>query len=84
MGIARELGYETSDAGPLRHAKILEDMTIIYMVAFSHGTIASASSEMYLRKNDNYKNLIAAMNEADRPAWARGESSVASYQPCTN
>ncbi len=84
MGIARQLGYETSDAGPLRHARILEDMTIIYMVAFAHGTIASESSEMYLRKNDNYKNLIAAMDEADRPAWARGESSVASYRPCTN
>jgi len=84
IGIARQLGYETSDAGPLRHARILEDMTIIYMVAFSHGTIATESSEMYLRKNDNYKNLIAAMDEAARPAWARGESDIASYRPCTN
>ena len=84
MAIARELGYETSDAGPLRHAKILEDMAIIYMVAFSHGTIASESSEMYFRRNDNYRKLIAAMDEEDRPAWARGESSVASYRPCTN
>jgi predicted dinucleotide-binding enzyme len=84
MSIARQLGYETSDAGPLRHAKVLEDMTIVYMVAFSHGTIATESSEMYLRKNDNYKNLISEMDEAGRPAWARGESSVASYRPCSN
>lgn len=82
MEIADELGFETSDAGPLRHAKILEDMTMLYMVAFSHGTIATASSELHIRKNDNYKKLIAAMDEEEKPAWARGETIVSDYKPC--
>jgi hypothetical protein len=82
MKIAGQFGFETGDAGPLRHAKILEDMTILYMVAFSHGTIASESSELHNRKNDNYRKLIAAMDEENKPAWARGEPMVPGYSPC--
>jgi hypothetical protein len=34
---------------------------MLFMLNFSHGTIADTSHELHRRKNDNYKNAIAMM-----------------------
>ena len=49
MRLARELGFETLDAGPLRHARQLEGMALIYMVPYLKGP-AGAAFEFHLRQ----------------------------------
>lgn len=49
MRLVRELGFETLDAGPLRHARQLEGMALIYMVPYLKGP-AGAAFEYYLRQ----------------------------------
>ena len=82
MQLGADLGFESYDAGPLKHAKILEDSSMLFMLNFSHGTLADTSHELHRRKNDNYKNAIAMMPDDQRPPWARGEPMVPGYQPC--
>ncbi len=48
-GIVQKMGFETVDAGPLRHARVLEGMAIIYMVPYMTGHREEAF-EFHLRK----------------------------------
>ena len=82
MQLGADLGFEPYDAGPLKHAKILEDSSLLFMLNFSHGTIAETSHELHRRKNDNYKNLIAMIPDDQKLPWAKGEPMVAGYSPC--
>ncbi len=49
MALVRELGFETADLGPLRHARYLEGMAVLYMVPFLAGD-RDGVFEYYLRK----------------------------------
>ena len=58
------------------HVYISQILIVLTLAPFIHGTIAEESNEIYIRKNDNYKNPIAAMPDADRPPWVKGEPMV--------
>jgi len=62
MQLARDLGFETVDAGPLRHARQLEGMALIYMVPYLKGP-RSDSFEYYLRRG-----AAPRASQAVRPA----------------
>jgi predicted dinucleotide-binding enzyme len=49
MQLVRDLGFETLDAGPLRHARQLEGMALIYMVPYLKGPRGEAF-EYHLRR----------------------------------
>jgi NADPH-dependent F420 reductase len=49
MQLVRDLGFETLDAGPLRHARQLEGMALIYMVPYLRGPRGEAF-EYHLRR----------------------------------
>ena len=50
IDLVQQLGYETEDVGPLKHAHYLEGMAVLYMVPFLQGRMDDAF-EYYLRKN---------------------------------
>ena len=46
--LARSIGFETADVGPLRHARYLEGMSALYLVPYLQGRMADAF-EFHLR-----------------------------------
>ena len=50
MGLIEGLGFESADVGPLRHARYLEGMAVLYMVPYMRGDREQVF-EYYLRKD---------------------------------
>ncbi|HRX88136.1 MAG TPA: NAD(P)-binding domain-containing protein [Steroidobacteraceae bacterium] len=60
--IVRAMGLETADVGPIKHARALEAMAVLYMVPYLSGNRAEAF-EFYFRKG-----AAPAKSEGVRPA----------------
>ncbi|MBT8080677.1 MAG: NAD(P)-binding domain-containing protein [Gammaproteobacteria bacterium] len=81
MEIVRNAGLDAVDAGPLRHAHMLEGMAILYMTPFSHRELDNGY-EFYFRRNSFWQPWSEAMSDEERTAWNKAEPPAPGYRPC--
>ena len=68
MGIAAEIELISLDADSLRNSHILEEMAIIYMIAFSHRELAEGF-EFYFGPHSYWLARSESPSDEERAAW---------------
>lgn len=81
IGIARAMGLDAVDIGPLRHARFLEGLAILYMTPFSHREL-DVGYEFYFQRNGFWQPWSEALSAEERAAWDESEPPAPGYRPC--